>query len=242
MGRLCRRLDAIGVSTYREYFDAIEQDAIPGEVQQAIDLLTTNETYFYRESRHFDDVINIARQYARDRRPLRIWSAACSSAEEAYTIAMTLQALVDGGVPLKWEIFASDISERILETALKATYPMSRTTQLPSALLKKYCLKGSGPAEGQVLVCKAIRNQVKFGKINLVEPLPDIGLFDVIFLRNVLIYFDNATKRQVVSSITTKLAANGTLFVGLAESLNGVVTNLSGVAPGMYRIKAGERA
>jgi chemotaxis protein methyltransferase CheR len=242
MGRLCRRLDALGMSTYSEYFDAIEQETAPGELQQAIDLLTTNETYFYREPRHFDNLMDIARQHVRDRRPLRIWSAACSSAEEAYTIAMMLQSLVDTGVPLKWEIFGSDISERILETALRATYPLSRTTQLPPALLKKYCLKGSGPADGQVLVSKAIRSQVRFGKINLVETLPDIGPFDVIFLRNVLIYFDTATKRQVVNAITSKLAEGGTLFVGLAESLNGVVSNLVGIAPGMYQVKSGDRS
>ena len=236
-GRLCRRLEALNLPNYDAYLDGMERDVPPGERQHAIDLLTTNETYFYRESRHFDNLLDIARQCAKERRGLRIWSAACSSAEEVYTSAIVLQSLVDGGTALNWEIFGSDISERILETAIRATYPLSRTTQLPQALLKKYCLKGSGPADGQVLVSKPIRSKVRFGKINLVEPLPDIGLFDVIFLRNVLIYFDAATKRHVVNSITTKLAPNGTLFVGLAESLNGIVSNLVSVAPGMYRLK-----
>jgi chemotaxis response regulator CheB len=110
---------------------------------------------------------------------MSIWSAASSSGEEIYTIAMLLQQMVDTGQPLRWEILGSDISSRVIATAQRGVYPLERVQRLPQDLLHRYCLKGTGPAAGTVLVDKALRRKVRFTSINLIEPLPDIGPFDV---------------------------------------------------------------
>lgn len=236
-GRLFKRLDALQLSSYGEYFSSLAANVIPGELQTAIDLLTTNETYFYREPAHFTQLQALARQAMQRREAMSIWSAASSSGEEIYTISMVLQQMVDTGQPLRWEILGSDISSRVIAAAQRGVYPLERVQRLPEDLLRRYCLKGDGPAAGTVLVDKALRRKVRFTSINLIEPLPEIGSFDVIFLRNVLIYFDLPTKQKVVRSVVSRLRPGGVLFVGLAESLNGVVAELQSIAPGAYTVR-----
>ena len=126
----------------------------------------------------------------------------------------------------------------MLAQAARGVYPVSRLQQLPPNLLKRYCLRGSGPAEGTVLVDRSLRNKVRFEQINLIETIPEIGLFDVVFLRNVLIYFDVPTKQKAVRAVLSKLRPGGVLFVGMAESLNGVMTDLKTLAPGVYSPRA----
>jgi chemotaxis protein methyltransferase CheR len=236
-GRLFKRVSALQMSSYGEYFASLASDARPGELQTAIDLLTTNETYFYREPAHFVQLQTMARRALDRRESMSIWSAASSSGEEIYTIAMLLQQMVDTGQPLRWEILGSDISSRVIATAQRGVYPLERVQRLPQDLLHRYCLKGTGPAAGTVLVDKALRRKVRFTSINLIEPLPDIGPFDVIFLRNVLIYFDMPTKQKVLRAVLSRLRPSGVLFVGMAESLNGVLDEVQSVAPGAYTLR-----
>ena len=236
-GRLFKRLDALQMSSYGEYFSSLAADSRPGELQTAIDLLTTNETYFYREPAHFTQLQALARQALERRESMSIWSAASSSGEEIYTIAMVLQQIVDAGQPLRWEILGSDISSRVIAAAQRGVYPMERVQRLPAELLRRYCLKGDGPAAGTVLVDKALRRKVRFTSINLIEPLPDIGPFDVIFLRNVLIYFDLPTKQKVLRAVLSRLRPGGVLFVGMAESLNGVLDEVQAISPGAYTLR-----
>ena len=237
-GRLFKRVDALKMPSYGAYFSSLLNEQSAGELKTAIDLLTTNETYFYREAAHFTQLQALARKAVERREPLSIWSAASSSGEEIYTIAMVLQQMADTGLPLRWDILGSDISSRVLETAARGVYPLDRVQKLPEDLLRRYCLKGSGPAAGSVLVDKALRRKVRFTSINLIEPLPPIGPFDVIFLRNVLIYFDLPTKQKVVRSILSRLRPGGVLFVGMAESLNGVVGELQALSPGAYTVRS----
>jgi len=165
-------------------------------------------------------------------RPLRVWSAACSSGEEPFSIAMTLAAAL-GEKP--WEIVASDISTRVLERARTGHYAMARSKSIPREHLAAYCLRGTGSQEGTFLVQEKLRNRIEFLQVNLNETLPALGDFDAIFLRNVMIYFDMATKREVVSRIVRHLRPGGYLFIGHSESLNGVTDEVKSEVVALYR-------
>lgn len=229
-GRLSKRLHALGLKTFTDYLQHIHRDAV--ERQQAIDLLTTNETYFFREPRHFAYLSENIVPAVDTSRAFRVWSAACSSGEEPYSIAMVLAERL-GARP--WEIVASDISTRILDQARRAIYPMERAEKIPLPYLKAYCLKGTGTQSGYFTLMPSIRERVRFQAINLNSTLPDIGLFDLIVLRNVMIYFDADTKRAVCQRLLHKLRPGGHLFIGHSESLNGLDLPVQAVQPAVYR-------
>ncbi|CAN5408511.1 protein-glutamate O-methyltransferase [soil metagenome] len=233
-GRLFKRVQTLELSSYGEYFDLLLSGKARDEMQTALNLLTTNETYFFREPKHFQMLEEVA-QKASKNKTFRVWSAASSTGEEAYTIAMTLEELSKKGRCPKWEVRGSDLSTRVLDRARSGLYSMDRTDGIHPDLMKRYFLKGSGPYEGQILVDKVLRDKTEFAQINLVEPLPELVPFDVIFLRNVMIYFDPPTKRKVVTQLLSSLTPDGILFVGLAETLNGIVDGLVSVGPGAYR-------
>jgi len=229
-GRLARRLKHHGLDCYGEYFKLLSRQQ--DEMQMAVDLLTTNETYFFREPKHFDFLRDTILPKHPPGRPFRVWSAASSSGEEAYTIAMVL---ADNLGTTPWEILGSDLSTRVLEKALAGLYPMERLRGIPQASLRAHCLKGVGSQTGSFLIDPVLRRRVRFEQINLNEPLPNVGEFDVIFLRNVMIYFQTETKRQVVARLLTKLRPGGYFIVGHSESLNGLAEGLETIAPSIYR-------
>jgi chemotaxis protein methyltransferase CheR len=229
-GRLSKRLKHHGLDTFAQYHRLIGQSA--DERQMAVDLLTTNETYFFREPKHFEHLRDqVLPAQPRDR-ALRIWSAACSTGEEPYSIAMLLAERVPDR---PWEILASDISTRVLDKARSGLYALDNVRGMTPQLLKAHCLKGTGAHEGKFLVDPALQRRVSFSQVNLNTTLPEIGQFDVIFLRNVLIYFDAPTKRAVVARLQQKLRHDGVLYIGHSESLNGLVQGLQMVAPSIYR-------
>lgn len=230
-GRLGGRLRKLQLTSYRDYMMYIQQPAHHVERQLAIDLLTTNETYFFREPRHFDFLATLASQHVGNK-PLRIWSAACSSGEEPYSIAMVLSDVLGAQ---QWHLLASDLSSRMLQQARQGLYPLLRARELPAALMRKYCLKGIGEYDGYLLVDESLRQQLEFKQLNLMQPLPDVGVFDVIFLRNMLIYFDPAGKRHIVQQLMQQLKPGGYIVVGHAESLHGVVEGLHLVQPAVYQ-------
>ncbi len=231
-GRLSKRLKALQLNSYGAYWQSLRTDAV--EKQTAVDLMTTNETYFFREPKHFEFLrAEILKGHSR-RSPFRLWSAACSSGEEAYSAAMVLMdALGNTG----WEALASDISTQVLNKARSGRYPMSRTDKIPLEYLKRYCLRGVGEEEGKLMVDPALGSKVEFRHINLNARLPDIGLFDVIFLRNVMIYFNGETKRQIVGRLQRCLRPGGYLIIGHSETLNGFQNGLEAVMPSVYRTK-----
>lgn len=235
VGRLSKRLGPCGVRGWKDYFELLMDGSRPGELQVAIDLLTTNETYFFREPAHFTFLAEQILTRFEGSEPLRIWSAASSSGEEIYTLAMVLADTL--GMGRRWEIFGSDLSTRVLETARRAHYPMTRADKIPTAFLKRFCLKGTGPQEGTFLIDRPLRERVSFAQINLNETLPDIGMFDIVFVRNVMIYFDPDTKRQVMGRILTKLKPRGHVFVSHSENLHGVTDRVDIVKPSIYRLK-----
>jgi len=231
-GRLFKRLKHYELDSYGQYFTLIMTDQRNGELQVALDLLTTNETYFFREPKHFDFLRQQVLPKAAPGKVFRLWSAASSSGEEPYSLAMTLAEAL-GTTP--WEVIGSDISTQVLAKARNGHYPMERATTLPQPLLAKYCLKGTGRQEGTFLIDKSLRNRVHFAQVNLNETLPDLGEFDVIFLRNVMIYFDQETKSKVVTRLLPHLKSGGYFIISHSESLNGVNDTLKLVAPSIYR-------
>ncbi|HET9642880.1 MAG TPA: protein-glutamate O-methyltransferase CheR [Burkholderiaceae bacterium] len=231
-GRLSKRLKAREVQSFSAYYELLQRGDDAGEVQTAVDLLTTNETYFFRELKHFELLRRLATEAAAGRRPLKVWSAASSSGEEAYSMAMVL---ADAMPALPWHVIGTDISDRMLQRARAGHYAMNRARQVPSDYLRRYCLKGVGEQVGTLLVERTLRQRVQFLKVNLNEALPALGPFDVIFLRNVLIYFNGETKRQVVMRVASLLRPGGTLCIGHSESVSDFDTGLRQVAPSIYR-------
>ncbi len=240
VGRLTRRLRHHGDETFSQYLQRLSQPGSP-EVRIAVDLLTTNETYFWREESHFELLAELARE-AKARggsEKYRVWSAASSSGEEAYTIAMTLAAELGTGVdePLHrdWEVLGTDISSRVVERARKGVYPIDAADKIPRRLLRAYCLKGRDEFDGYLAVSPVLRQRVTFREANLVERLPEIGTFDVIFLRNVMIYFGTSTKQSLVAECERLLRPGGYLLVSHSETLNGLGSSLRLVRPSVYR-------
>lgn len=231
-GRLARRLKHYGLRSYGEYFRLLSQRDEPQELQVAIDLLTTNETYFFREPKHFDLLRDTILPGLGGSQPVRVWSGACSSGEEVYTIAMVMAERL-GDRP--WEIIGSDISMQVLERARSGHYPIERAENISQQYLSKYCLKGVGAQAGTFLIDRALRNRVRFQQVNLNAPLPQLGEFDVIFLRNVMIYFDQKTKQQVVRRMLPLLRPGGYFLVSHSESLNGISDSLKLISPSVYR-------
>jgi chemotaxis protein methyltransferase CheR len=229
-GRLSKRLKEHGLNSYGDYFKFLSQEK--DEFQVAVDLLTTNETYFFREPKHFDLLRNRIIPELQGPREFKVWSGASSSGEEPYSIAMTL-AEVLGDKP--WSVLGSDISTKVLKQAASGHYSMQEVEDIPRSLLTKYCLKGIGSQQGTVLMSQQLRDRVHFKQINLNSELPRLGEFDVIFLRNVMIYFNAETKRKVVQRMLPMLRPGGFFLVSHSESLNGVTDALQMVSPSVYR-------
>jgi chemotaxis protein methyltransferase CheR len=232
--RLASRIERLDLDGFEDYFALISGAHDRGEFQMAVDLLTTNETYFFRESAHFEVVEN--ELSVLKPRSLAVWSAASSFGDEAFSIAMMLADLERKGVVGRdWRILGTDISDRVLRSASQAVYPEERLRHVSPDRLKRYCLRGEGEAEGQVQMQAALREHVRFGQLNLCEPIEELGPFDVIFLRNVLIYFDAKTKGEVVDRVLTQLRPGGLFFIGIAEGRVACSTPLKVLSPGAFR-------
>lgn len=231
MGRLGKRLALHQLKNFGQYFNLLSSGDHPDEVQKAVDLLTTNETYFFREIKHFDFLRSQAVAASNRVKPFRVWSAASSSGEEAYSIAMVLADCLES---TPWEILGTDISTHVLQGAQRALYTMERARHIPPAYLRRFCLKGAGVHEGKLLIDRSLRSRVLFRHLNLNEPLPSLGQFDLVFLRNVMIYFNDATKREVVARVISTLKPRGHFCVGHSESLSGITQAVVSVAPSIY--------
>lgn len=229
-GRLMPRLRALQLQSYDEYFQLVLQHGT--EAQTAINLLTTNETYFFREEPHFT---LLAELLSSKRLPpsLVVWSAACASGEEPYSIALLLASLV--GLDAGWKIDASDVNTDVLASARQGIYPLSRAGRIAAPLLKQYCLKGVGKDQGYFRIDAQIRHRINFFYWNLLQARDSTAVYDVIYLRNVLIYFDDKTKVKVINLLRQQLKPDGYLMVGHAESLQGRVAGMEALRPGCYR-------
>lgn len=235
--RLGPRIQRLGLAGYTDYLELIRGGHDADEFQVAVDLLTTHETYFFRERRHFD----LLEQHllAGPPRSVALWSAACSYGDEAYSAAMLLDDLeAQRRVQPGWRVLATDVSDQVLREAREAVFPAERLRHVSPEQLKRHCLRGEGEAEGLVALREELAARVAFGQLNLCEPIDVPGPFDVIFLRNVLIYFDAATKAAVVDAVLRHLKPGGLFFIGTAEGRLATKVPLQVLAPGAYRRSA----
>jgi len=231
-GRLMSRLRLRHVRTFGDYYRIVSEDA--AELQTMRDLLTTNETRFFRETVHLDFFRKELERLTREKTgPIRIWSAACSTGEEPYSVAMICAESL--GITGDFEIVASDISGKVLAVARNGVYPIEKTHQIPEQLLKKYCLKGFGSNQGKFCIITKLCQHISFQQINLLDPPKFSRAFDVVFLRNVMIYFDNRTRGNILQSVVETLKPGGCFIVGTAESLVGETSRLENVGPNAYR-------
>ena len=234
-GRLWKRARALGYETPAAYFDAVQRDK-SGELQlDILDALTTNFTSFFREPAHFDFLRKHIVPKLRSRTNFTIWSAASSSGEEPYSIAVTLIEELGAAAYRQAKVRASDISTKVLRCAEAGVYPLERFRNLSADWRSRYLLKGKGDQEGNFRFRPEIRGMMQFVRVNLMEPLPAEGPFPVIFLRNIMIYFDRPTQERVISAMTSKLEPGGYLLVGHSESLNGISHTLEHIQVAVYK-------
>jgi chemotaxis protein methyltransferase CheR len=236
--RLSKRMRALGSSSITEYMDFVQSEEGREELSRMVDALTTNKTNFFRESAHFGFIQNtILPDYADSARPLRIWSAGCSSGEEPYTLAMVLaEHFPDlGGRDVR--ILATDISSKVLEKAAAGIYPETGMDGVSEVLRRRYFKRMKDPRTGIVhyQVVPELRSLISVAKLNLMERWPMSGPFDFILCRNVMIYFDKETRTRLLKRFSDLLPPGGHLLVGHSESLNSMRHELTYVQPAVYR-------
>lgn len=233
LSRLHRLSIDEGFADLNEFIARLTRGQLGEDVAVAVvDRLTTNETYFFREPAHFTDLARKAKTHVGEE-PFRVWSAASSTGEEAYSCAMLLADTL-GERP--WRIWGTDLSTAVVAQARTGLYPIERGEKLPEQYLQRFCLRGEGPYEGQLLIDRKLRQRVEFIGANLTQDLPDrLPMFDVIFLRNVLIYFEPPAKADIVRRVITRLKPDGLLYTGHAESLSGLGLPLQSTSPAIYR-------
>ena len=239
-GRLARRLRDLGLEDFDAYCRLLESPAAEEEVEQVIEIIATNHTHFFREAAHFDILSReVLPRLAADRgtaTPLTAWSAAASSGEEPYTLAIVLAEFAARHSGPAWRVHASDISRRMLDRCRTAIYEADKVVLPDEGLLHRHFLRGFGDREGFYRVRPELRSRVSIDRINLFQPAyPLAPGLDVIFCRNVMIYFDPASRQELLDRLVAMLAPGGYLFVGHAESLLGLRHRLESAWPSVYR-------
>ena len=237
VGRLARRIRELKMRSFGEYYKRVTIDGDQAERTRLFDRIATNETHFFREPKHFEFLERrlvpgwLAEESTRGKR-LRVWSAACSTGEEPFSIAMTLLTHLKG-----WQIdiLATDLSSYALERAQSAMWPIEKVSEIPEPYLKAFMLRGTGANAGFMKAGPEVRSVVRFARVNLHDgQLPAEAPFDVIFCRNVLIYFSTAGRTTVVNKLIDRLAPGAYFFVGHAETLSGLTDRLRIVEPTVY--------
>lgn len=237
--RLSRRLRSRSMRSFGEYIDYVfSPEGTRTELINMIDAVTTNKTDFFREADHFDYLLNTVLPTVRHvpADSFKVWSAGCSTGEEPYTLAMVLEEYRRIAPWFKWSILATDISSKVLEHALLAIYDAEKAAPVPYDYKKRYLLKSADPSKNLVRVKPALRSAIEFRRLNFMDD--DYGIrtrFDVVFCRNVIIYFDRKTQERLIGKLCDHITPGGHLFLGHSETLTGMQVPLSTVAPTVYR-------
>jgi chemotaxis protein methyltransferase CheR len=236
--RLSRRLRALGMTSFREYRDYLDQNE--REIESFINSISTNHTKFFREAHHFDHLrthvaASFAQVAARSRSRLRVWSAGCSTGEEPYTIAAVLKREIRDIARQDVRILATDIDTDVLGKAARGEYPISSIEDVPAAYRGDFLALDDEDTPATVVMGDELRSLIVFNRLNLMEPWPFHGLFDAIFCRNVMIYFDAVTKATLVQRFTQQIKPGGWLYIGHSESLIGSHPGLQLVGRTVYR-------
>jgi chemotaxis protein methyltransferase CheR len=233
--RLWKRIRALGLPGYSEYFALVESPEGMPELLFMVDALTTNKTSFFREAQHFDFLKEELSVHFKTRNRLRIWSAGCSSGQEPYTLAIVLQEALTPARRSDALILATDISQRILAAAREGVYDDEEVGGLSPPRLRRWFATRRDGAKARHRVSDELRRMIRFARLNLMEPWSMRGPFDFIFCRNVMIYFDRPTQENLVRRFQGLLRPGGCLVVGHSESLAGRVEGLTYVSPAVYR-------
>jgi chemotaxis protein methyltransferase CheR len=240
--RLNRRIRELGMDSFQAYYQHVTQNQNGNELEQLLDRVSTNETHFFREPRQFEfleqqilpDWKAEGSSGSRPRR-IRVWSAGCSTGEEPYSLAMILLDHFPQGSGWEIEIIATDLSSRALKSARKAVWSIAKAREIPQSYLKRFMRKGTGSQQAYMKAGPEIQAIIRFQHLNLNEDHYTMtGPFDLIFCRNVLIYFDAESRARVVDRLVNYLAPAGFLLVGHAESLSGVSDRIRHVRPTIY--------
>jgi chemotaxis protein methyltransferase CheR len=241
--RLGRRLRSLGLHSFGEYCDYLfSREGMECELVIMIDLVTTNKTDFFREPQHFDHMLlKVLPDWASNgndlpERKFKVWSAGCSTGEEPYTLAMVLNEFALEFPGFDYSVLATDISTRVLETAMRGVYEEEKIEPVPQPLKRKYLLRSKERASGLVRIAPEIRAKVRFRRLNFMDA--DFGItdkFDIIFCRNVVIYFDRPTQERLLNKFCGHLATGGYVFMGHSETLNGLDVPLAMTHPTVYR-------
>ncbi|HEY0947429.1 MAG TPA: protein-glutamate O-methyltransferase CheR [Opitutaceae bacterium] len=240
--RLGKRLRAMRLPSLSDYCRLLQTPDGEAELGHLIDAISTNHTYFFREEEHFTALRSLilpdlaARRAAKRWASLRVWSAACSSGEEPYSIAITLAQQPRESAPWPWRIDATDISSRVLAKATAGIYPAEALARIDPGVVRTYFQTGYGPQSGNYRVRPELAASVHFRQLNLLDGVPPFKEpFHVIFCRNVMIYFDRPTQEELIARLTRQLLPGGWLLVGHSESLSGIRHTLKMVRPAVYR-------
>lgn len=235
--RLTKRMRALAMDNANDYFKMVEEDKSGRELIALLDVISTNVTYFFREDDHFCFLKDIFQKWeAEGQHKFRLWSAACSSGEEPYTIAMTLAETINLSAT-DTKILATDISTNVLGMAQDGIYSEQKLDKVPRHLRTKYFDKARGSSNGMYQVSADIRKLITFARLNLsADTYPLKGPLDMVMIRNVMIYFDNHIRQRVVDNITRLIKPGGYLIIGHSESLNGLsVPQYRMIKPSVYQ-------
>lgn len=234
--RLSKRLRDLELTTFSEYYAAVMEDPSREEFTQMLDLISTNKTDFFREPKHFDFLRErILPELERGKR-IRVWSSACSTGEEPYTIAMTLYEGVQNPAQWDFKILASDLSTRVLAKAASGVYDEDRFRDVPPEVIKRHFLRGRGDQTGVFKVKPHLASAITFRRLNLMDDrFPIKNPLDLIFCRNVMIYFDRPTQETLVNKFHRYLKPGGYLFIGHSESLQWVTHPFKSLGPTIYQ-------
>lgn len=237
-GRLTRRLRQLHIASFSEYCTYVEQNT-DDEISEIVNAITTNLTSFFRENHHFEHLAGTAlpdrMALNSSSRRLRIWSAGCSTGEEPYSIAMTLRDSVPELASWDARILATDIDSNVLERASSGVYPDERVRDMDDKRAKRWFRKGAGANAGKVRVDERLQSLINFRQLNLMETWPMRGPFDVIFCRNVVIYFDKPTQKELFNRYADLLAPNGYLYVGHSETLHKICDRFKLIGRTIYQ-------
>lgn len=242
ISRLTKRLKVFGFRSYKEYYDYLcTEKGKSEEFNKMIDAVTTNKTDFFREPDHFDILVKkvlpdlTASENFNERKMVNIWSAGCSTGEEAYTLTMVMSEYFSGNKS-KFRILATDISPKVLQTGHDAIYSESIIQPIPVSLRQKYLMRGTADKKGLFRIIPPLRERVTFKQLNLMDSKFNVDTdMDIIFCRNVIIYFDKETQKELFKKFYKHLVPGGYLFIGSSETLYGVNSDFVPAGPTVYR-------
>ena len=243
-GRICKRMRQLELSTVSEYIHYLKNADGQKEIEPLINVLTTNKTSFFRESHHFDHLAkNMLTDFFKELKPgkskrLRIWSAGCSSGEEAYSLAMVAMNMIrkmpPGSRGVDFKVLATDIDTVILDRARKGIFSKKSAADIPADLRQAFLHPLTG-GKSNFQMPKLLQDTMVFNHLNLIEPWPMKHSFDVIFCRNVAIYFNKDTQRKLYENLTSRLSIGGYLYIGHSESIQNAGDNIKSVGHSIYR-------